>query len=146
MRRPTSLVTKSQISVISAGYIVSAFSLLFGLSTSLHVFAAQADYVHFSKPDLLTFEELVDLEKNDPPSPALAEKLQQLVSTPFISNEAYFNGAKPKRPISPDLGPFLRVICWNIERGIHFDPRILDAFAARINEIVSVQVEYADLE
>jgi hypothetical protein len=57
MRRPTSLVTKSQISVISAGYIVSAFSLLFGLSISLHVFAAQADYVNFSKPDLLTFEE-----------------------------------------------------------------------------------------
>ena len=122
MRLPVSATTKSQLSVISVTYIISALFLLFGLSTSHHVVAAQADYVHFSKPDLLTFEELVDLEKNDPPSPTLAEKLQQLVSTPFISNEAYFSGAKPKRPSSPELGPFLRAICWNIERGIHFDP------------------------
>src|SRR5207253_10849165 len=33
----------------------------------------------------------------------------------------YFKGAKPKRPSSPELGPLLRAICWNIERGIHFD-------------------------
>src|SRR5207248_11739957 len=40
---------------------------------------------------------------------------------PFLNNEAYFKGAKPKRPSSPELGPLLRAICWNIERGIHFD-------------------------
>jgi len=113
-------MTTKPMSLQRAGYIVAAFSLL---GFSFHCgFAAQSDFVRFSKPELLTFEQLVDLEKNDPPSPALAEKLEHLLTTPFLSNEAYFNGAKTKRPSSPQLGPFLRAICWNIERGIHFDP------------------------
>jgi len=113
-------MTTKPMSLQRASYIVAAFSLL---GFSFHCgFAAQSDFVRFSKPELLTFDELVDLEKNDPPSPALAEKLEHLLATPFLSNEAYFNGAKPKRPSSPQLGPFLRAICWNIERGIQFDP------------------------
>jgi endonuclease/exonuclease/phosphatase family metal-dependent hydrolase len=87
-----------------------------------HGFAAEADYVRFSKPDLLTFEELVELEQKDPPSPALAERLTHVLTTPIVSNEASLDGAKPKRPSSPELGPYLRVILWNIERGIQFDP------------------------
>src|SRR5215467_2275968 len=83
--------------------------------------AAQRDFVRFSKPNLLTFDELVELEQKDPPRPPLVDKLQSLLTTPIVSNEAYFNGAKPKHPSSPELGPFLRAICWNIERGIHFD-------------------------
>jgi endonuclease/exonuclease/phosphatase family metal-dependent hydrolase len=118
--RPMSMTTKP-MSLQRASYIVAAFSLL-GFSAFHCGFAAQSDFVRFSKPELLTFDQLVDLEKNDPPSPALAEKLEHLVTTPFLSNEAYFNGAKPKRPSSPQLGPFLRAICWNIERGIQFDP------------------------
>ena len=120
MTRPMSMTTKP-MSLQRASYIVAAFSLL-GFSAFHCGFAAQSDFVRFSKPELLTFDQLVDLEKNDPPSPALAEKFEHLVTTPFLSNEAYFNGAKPKRPSSPDLGPYLRAICWNIERGIHFDP------------------------
>jgi hypothetical protein len=118
--RPMSMTTKP-MSLQCASYIVSAVSLL-GFSAFHCGFAAQSDFVRFSKPELLTFDQLVDLEKNDPSSPALAEKLEHLVTTPFLSNEAYFNGAKPKRPSSPQLGPFLRAICWNIERGIQFDP------------------------
>ena len=105
----------------TVSYILATFTFLFGLCISPHGFAAQGEVVRFSKPDLFTFDELVDLEKNDPPAPALAEKLHRLLTTPFVSNEAYFNGAKPKRPSSPELGPFLRATCWNIERGIHFD-------------------------
>jgi hypothetical protein len=114
-------MTTKPMSLQRASYIVAAFSLL-GFSAFHCGFAAQSDFVRFSKPELLTFDQLVDLEKNDPPSPALAEKLEHLVTTPFLSNEAYFNGAKPNRPSSPQLGPFLRAICWNIERGIQFDP------------------------
>ena len=84
------------MSLLRARYIVAAFFLC-GLAVSHHGFAAQGDFVRFSKPELLTFDELVELEKNDPPSPALAEKLEHLVTTPFVSNEAYFNGARPKR-------------------------------------------------
>ena len=120
MPRPISMTTKPTSS-LRASYIAAAFSLL-GFSAFHCGFAAQTDFVHSSKPELFTFDELLDLEKNDPPLPALAEKLEHIVTTPFLSNEAYFNGAKPKRPSSPELGPFLRAIYWNIERGIQFDP------------------------
>ena len=113
MPRPMSMTTKP-MSLQRASNIVAAFSLL-GFSAFHCGFAAQSDFVRFSKPELLTFDQLADLEENDPPSPALAEKLEHLVTTPFLSNEAYLNGAKPKRPSSPQLGPFLRAICWNIE-------------------------------
>lgn len=84
------------MSLQRASYIVAAFLLL---GFSFHCgFAAQSDFVRFSKPELLTFDQLVDLEKNDPSSSALAEKLEHLLTTPFLSNEAYFNDAKPKRP------------------------------------------------
>jgi hypothetical protein len=34
---------------------------------------------------------------------------------------AFYSGAKPNRPSSQALGPFLRATTWNIERGIEFD-------------------------
>ena len=99
-----------------------AIVILFYLALTRSGLAAQNDFVRMSKPELLTFDELIELEQNDTPPPPLAAKLNRLLTTPILSNEAYFNGAKPKRPTSPDLGPFLRVICWNIERGIQFEP------------------------
>jgi endonuclease/exonuclease/phosphatase family metal-dependent hydrolase len=83
--------------------------------------AAKNEYVHRSAPHLLTFDELVQLEKTDDPSPELAASLDQLLHTPFLSNEAYYEGAKPNRPSSDTLGPFLRATTWNIERGIEFE-------------------------
>ena len=88
MPRPTSMTTKP-MSLQRASYIVAAFSLL-GFSAFHCGFAAQSDFVRFSKPELLTFDELVELEKNDPPSPALAEKLEHLVTTPFLSIATIF--------------------------------------------------------
>ena len=83
--------------------------------------ATKDEYIHQSGPHLLTFDELVQLEKTDDPSPELAANLDQLLHTPFISNEAFYAGAKPNRPSSEVLGPFLRATTWNIERGIEFD-------------------------
>jgi len=80
------------------------------------------DFVRFSKPEFLSFDELVEAEQKDPLPPELAKKLETLVTTPIVNNEAYYGGAKPKRPSSPELGPYLRAILWNIERGIQFDP------------------------
>jgi endonuclease/exonuclease/phosphatase family metal-dependent hydrolase len=82
---------------------------------------AQEEFVRQSAPQLLTFDELVQLEKTDDPSPELAARLDQLLHTPFLSNEAFYTGAKPNRPSSDTLGPFLRATTWNIERGIEFD-------------------------
>jgi endonuclease/exonuclease/phosphatase family metal-dependent hydrolase len=82
---------------------------------------SQEEFVRQSAPQLLTFDELVQLEKTNDPSPELAARLDQLLHTPFLSNEAFFAGAKPNRPSSEALGPFLRATTWNIERGIEFD-------------------------
>lgn len=70
-------------------------------------------------PKTLSFQELITLAAVDPPPAPLAEKLQRLLSTPFISNEAAAGNAEPKRPESPILGPVLRVAEWNINRGMN---------------------------
>ena len=71
-------------------------------------------------PTLLTYNELVALYENDPPPPALANKLAALLETPFVNNSA---GLRPVRVIksTTSKGNFLRVAAWNIERGLEFD-------------------------
>jgi endonuclease/exonuclease/phosphatase family metal-dependent hydrolase len=83
--------------------------------------AGEPEFIRLSKPELLTFDELVQLEKTDDPDANLAARLNQLLHTPFISNEAYFTGAKPIRPSTDALGPFIRATMWNIERGNELD-------------------------
>ncbi|HEU4875867.1 MAG TPA: endonuclease/exonuclease/phosphatase family protein [Pyrinomonadaceae bacterium] len=63
-------------------------------------------------PTLLTYNELVALYEQDPPSPELADKLTQLLTTPFVNNSAGKRAAR---------GDVLRVATWNIERGLEFD-------------------------
>jgi endonuclease/exonuclease/phosphatase family metal-dependent hydrolase len=103
------------------GVTVTLLILLVCAGTPRQKSASKEQYVRLSKPKLLTFDELVQLEKTDEPSAQLAARLDQLLHTPFISNEANFAGAKPKRPSSEGLGPFVRATMWNIERGIEFD-------------------------
>ena len=96
-------------------------------------------YVHGSEPTLLAYDELVQLSLNQPLSSELAEKLQLVTTTPFINNEAYFDGAKPRPLEIEGLGPSLRVAFWNIERGLEIDNILLfltdkDAFMARMEE------------
>jgi len=112
----------SRIAIRLFRYVVVTVSVLVSLSVTPAIAADAPDYVRFSKPELLTFDELVELEMADTPPPALQEKLDRVLTTPFISNEAYLDGARPKRPTSPELGPYMRAVFWNIERGIQFDP------------------------
>jgi len=51
------------------------------------VAAEEKGLVRFLKPELLSFDELVELEKNDAPAAPLAAKLERLLTTPII-NEA----------------------------------------------------------
>jgi endonuclease/exonuclease/phosphatase family metal-dependent hydrolase len=83
--------------------------------------AGEPELTRLSKPELLTFDELVQLEKTDDPDAQLTARLNQLLHTPIISNEAYLSGAKPNRPASSALGPFIRATMWNIERGNELD-------------------------
>jgi endonuclease/exonuclease/phosphatase family metal-dependent hydrolase len=136
MRLPVRLNARPWIRILNPA-IMAALIILLGVTVVRQGFA-ETDYVRFSKPDLLTFEELVALEQEDPPSDALAAKLEHLLATPVVSNEAYLGGAKPKRPSSPQLGPFLRAICWNIERGIQFDAiRIALSEPEKFNQVLA---------
>jgi endonuclease/exonuclease/phosphatase family metal-dependent hydrolase len=80
-----------------------------------------ADYTRSSQPPLLNYQELVALGEQETVDPALANTLNTLLTTPFINNEAYFAGMKPLHPDLKAMGPSLRLVEWNIERGIEFD-------------------------
>lgn len=57
-----------------------------------------------------------------------------------------FDALSSRRPYKP---AFPRVKCFEImeeERGKHFDPRVLDAFFSQADEIVKIQIAYADLD
>src|SRR5580700_1705539 len=79
------------------------------------------EYIRSSQPPLFNYQELVTLSEEEPVDPSLAEKLNTLLTTPFVNNEAYFAGIKPLRPDLNGVGPSLRLVQWNIERGMELD-------------------------
>ena len=80
--------------------------------------------VQYQAPEFLSYDELVQLSGNPSPGGPLGEKVQKILNTPIISNEATYRGTKPKRPIDPNLGPFLRVAQWNIEKSMKMQEAI----------------------
>jgi endonuclease/exonuclease/phosphatase family metal-dependent hydrolase len=109
------------------------------LSLAAAVQLGAQTYVHDSEPKLLSSDELVQLSSTQPLSPELAEKLRLVTTAPFINNEAYFDGAKP-RPLEVEgLGSSVRVAFWNLERGLEIDNILLfikdkDSFMAKVKE------------
>ena len=81
----------------------------------------RADFARYQEPPLLSYAELVELGTIDEVRPGLKEKMTTLLRTPFLSNEAHYAGAQPILPDVPELGPSLRVVMWNIERGLRLD-------------------------
>jgi endonuclease/exonuclease/phosphatase family metal-dependent hydrolase len=81
-----------------------------------------------SAPELLTYDELVQLYEQATPPEALRGKLRRLLTTPFVSNAASARGARPLLPSAAGLGQFVRVVQWNIERGLEYEA-IRSAFA-----------------
>ncbi len=97
------------------------------------------EYARDSGPKLFSYDDLVLLSSDQEMSPGLAEKLRLITTTPFINNEAYLSGVRPRPLDVPRLGPSLRVAFWNIERGLELDYIELflsnqDAFLAKIEE------------
>ena len=82
-------------------------------------------YVRYSQPEMFTYEELLALGEDKDFEPSLSKKLEAITTTPFVSNEAYYRGAKPHLPEIEGLGRSLRVLFWNIERGVTLDDVIL---------------------
>jgi len=72
-------------------------------------------------PETLTYDEIIQLYKQDVPPPPLGAKLQRLLTTPFVNNSASDSGIKPVKPTLRQVGTVLRVVEWNIERGLEFD-------------------------
>ncbi len=77
------------------GWTASFLLLLVCAGTPGHTRAGKDEYVRLPTPKLMTFDELVELEKTDEPSAELAARLDQLLHTAFLSNEAFYDGAKP---------------------------------------------------
>lgn len=73
------------------------------------------------RPDLLTFDEILKLSDTEEPASPLAAKLERLLTTPFVDNEAELAAIQPHRPAVEEIGPVLRVASWNIARGINLD-------------------------
>ena len=69
----------------------------------------------------LSFDELVELSSNAHPSGVLDNRLNALLTTPFVNNDATRTGVSPHRPEVEHIGPVLRVIFWNVERGLNFE-------------------------
>jgi endonuclease/exonuclease/phosphatase family metal-dependent hydrolase len=72
-------------------------------------------------PAPLAHAELLQLYERDHPPAALRLKLSALLTTPFVSNAAAGAGARPLLPRSSVLGAFVRVVFWNIERGLEYE-------------------------
>ena len=123
---------------MTAGRIWVRLAMIFIVGFGVGRAQAQ-DYVRDSEPKLLSYEELVQLSVNQELPRELSERLHVLTTTPFINNEAYYHGAKP-RPLEVErIGPSLRVAFWNIERGLELDYIELflkdkDRFMARVAE------------
>lgn len=72
-----------------------------------------------------TYEEMRQLSVDPYGDEKLNKKLFQFFRTPAINNEAYYAGVKPYAPVSRQIGPFLRVATWNIEKSIEV-PRVIE--------------------
>ncbi len=81
-------------------------------------------FIRYQQPKFLTFHELQKLSKNPHPVGLLGWKLEKFWTTPILSNEAYYQGARPSNSIDPKLGPFLSLASWNIEKSIQMKDAI----------------------
>jgi endonuclease/exonuclease/phosphatase family metal-dependent hydrolase len=102
-----------------------AFALVFSSSVAQEKTqpTAPADNppAQLDNPELLSFNELAVLASTPKPEGALAARLDALLNTPFIHNEAASADDQPHRPTVRGLGVVLRVGQWNIERGLNFE-------------------------
>ena len=104
--------------------------VLFGILASPVIYAQpnpsdKPEYIRYSAPEMFTYEELVSLSEDQPIEQKLAQKLQTLRTTPFLSNEAYYRGVRPRNLEVDGLGKSMRAVLWNAERGVHLKEIIL---------------------
>lgn len=85
----------------------------------LCVFSCVNAFGNGAEPKLFTFEELLTLYNKEVLSEGLQTKLDHLLHTPFVENN-YNQTESVSFKRSPQIGKYLRVAFWNIERGLEF--------------------------
>lgn len=83
-------------------------------------FCIRAKAENLSAPEVFSFTELNQLYDHEKLSPSLETKLNRLLTQPFVNN-SFLNGGNSALKISKRYGEFVRVVQWNIERGLEFD-------------------------
>lgn len=86
---------------------------------SVDIDSKDLELVRRQEPEWLTFDELLRISENPDGDDAIKEKLDRLLKTPLISNEAWLDGARPGRQVNPEMGQILRVATWNVEKSLH---------------------------
>ncbi|HJQ68774.1 MAG TPA: endonuclease/exonuclease/phosphatase family protein [Blastocatellia bacterium] len=75
----------------------------------------------YTGPQTLSYNEIASIDSPAGVSAELRPKLEALMVTPFISNEAHLINSAPVLQQSEKLGDFIRVGSWNVERGLRLD-------------------------
>lgn len=71
--------------------------------------------------ELLSYDELIQLYEQKNPPAILQQKLERLLTTPLVNNSANSRGIKPLLPRTAKLGQSIRLVQWNIERGLEYE-------------------------
>lgn len=119
---PAPEITRPEIDMRYAIVLAIVLSLCASLSVAQRKpSAAQRGSVEgaTSGPEMLSFDELVTLSSTAKPNGVLSTRLNALLTTPFVHNNAVTAGIHPHRPMVAHLGPILRVGFWNVERGLN---------------------------
>lgn len=95
--------------------VIASFLLLTQCTSALA--ATSASGISLTKPNLLTYNELLQVAQQPEISAPINKKIQVLLNTPFIYRNA--NTTKPALVSHPQIGDSIRVAAWNIERGFH---------------------------
>ncbi len=96
-------------------------------------------------PELLTWDEIIQLYRQEVPPPALNDKLHKLLTTPFVRNTASDAGRTPLKPTVPAVRKIMRIAQWNIERGLEFDAiRLAFTDAKQFNALMEDKGSKAD--
>ena len=98
---------------------LSRYSLIVNPALETGFDTSAKRYVRHQEPAFLSFSELKLLARSPKTPWLLQAKLQKFWSTPVIDNGAYYRKARPVRPSSPEIGAYLRVASWNIEKSCH---------------------------
>ncbi len=73
-----------------------------------------------AEPEFFSYPELRQLYENETLPPLLETKLNRLLTQPFVNN-SFQNEKSLPFSYSKRIGTFLRVVQWNVERGLQFD-------------------------